>query len=776
MKKTVRSFVLLGALCSGVQLFAQDFSLQPISNQHYGGKETPTLRNQQKVQESFQSLSSVYTLDFSAAVAKNIPAEVTTEAAKMVREAGYIEYSNATAIASLFAQKPEVLSVKIPFKGQILIADLTRTELFGEGFQVSSNDPSKVTGITTGLYYQGTLRGNNAVVTFSFFPDEFSALILTDDLTNSIIEAGFVRTADNTSGTHIVYTDDDLKVEVNHPCTAESLAQYGIAVEQLSGKVIDSHEHEKALVKCVTYFWETSYNMYQSLGTTQAVTNYMTTLFNNFQIIYNNESIGSKLNQLYIWTTADAYADNLNTFSSNRSSFGANLATLFSTTGGGGVAWVDVLCNSSDYYRHGFCGSVGSSFSAVPNYSWPVNVSTHEVGHNLGSPHTHACSWTGGAIDGCGPTAGYSEGCTAALPSGGGTIMSYCHLVSGVGINFNNGFGPQPGNLIRSRINGCITLTCETNGGSTCASAFEPNETQAAAATIVSGVNNSAAISSGTDVDFYKITTSATTNNTFSLVGPSGVDFDLVIYNSAMTQLGAGTSGSATETVSLTSQAAGTYYIKVFGYSGANSALCYTINATAVGLCASAYEANETIAAAATISTGTTITAGISTTTDNDYYKIVTSTTTNNTYNLVGPSGVDFDLAVFNSGGTLLGSSTSGSATETVSLTSQAAGTYYIRVYGYNGANSTSCYTLSVASTGASVASGLDAGDGLNPFPNPTTDKLYLGGIYSGKLFNQLGQTVMVFDGSELSLKQLQSGVYLLQVNGSATIYRIVKE
>ena len=85
------------------------------------------------------------------------------------------------------------------------------------------------------------------------------------------------------------------------------------------------------------------------------------------------------------------------------------------------------------------------------------------MGHNLGSPHTHNCSWTGGAIDGCGPAAGYSEGCNAPLPSQGqGTIMSYCHLVPSVGIGFTYGFGPQPGNLIRSRVNNASCLnTCE---------------------------------------------------------------------------------------------------------------------------------------------------------------------------------------------------------------------------------------------------------------------------------------------------------------------------
>jgi hypothetical protein len=96
-------------------------------------------------------------------------------------------------------------------------------------------------------------------------------------------------------------------------------------------------------------------------------------------------------------------------------------------------------------------------------------VVTHEIGHNLGSSHTHACVWNGNntAIDGCGPTAGYSEGCTAALPVAG-TIMSYCHLVSGVGIDFNLGFGPQPGDRIRSEVYNAPCLAACGGGGGPC--------------------------------------------------------------------------------------------------------------------------------------------------------------------------------------------------------------------------------------------------------------------------------------------------------------------
>src|SRR5204862_2346878 len=94
---------------------------------------------------------------------------------------------------------------------------------------------------------------------------------------------------------------------------------------------------------------------------------------------------------------------------------------------------------------------------------WTVEVVTHEQGHLMSSQHTHACAWNGNgtAIDGCGPAAGYPyEGsCSGApIPSNGGTIMSYCHLLN-VGINFTLGFGPQPKNAILNVINNASCLT-----------------------------------------------------------------------------------------------------------------------------------------------------------------------------------------------------------------------------------------------------------------------------------------------------------------------------
>lgn len=781
-------------LCLGCSLgtHAQELKKTSLPKEAYPRTKNFQLENEKKVSRMYQTLKEVYVMDFSVARTKSVTAEIEQVAAQTLSKASYVDYSNRESILELLSLRPEALSVQLPFEDQVLILDLVQASLFGDDFLVQTSNPADAQGVKLGLYYQGTIRGTTALVGVSFFENEFSVLISRDTPRDKTIECGLVRTAANSGGTHIIYSDDDLTRNISHPCGAEGLNQYQEAVEQLSNQHGALEEMEKATYKCVTYFWETAYNLYTSKGSSQGVTNYMTSLFNNFQIIYNNEQIGSKLNQLFIWSTPDSYNNDLNTFSANRSNFGANLATLFSTTGGGGVAWLDVLCGSNQYYKHGFCGSVGGTIPAVPNYSWAVNVSTHEVGHNLGSPHTHACSWSGGAIDGCGPAAGYSEGCNASVPSNGGTIMSYCHLVS-VGMNFNLGFGPQPGNLIRSRINGCITLTCDTDGGggggSACTTAFEPNESMGAAPAIISGTPVTAAIATEGDNDYFRITTASVSNIVYNLAGPSGVDFDMTIYNSSGTAIGSGTSGTATESVTLNGQAAGTYYIRIYGYNNAFSTTCYTLTATATSVdnCSAAFEPNNSSAAAATIPLAATISAAISSSTDVDFYKVTTSAVGTHQFSLVGPSGVDYDLYVYNSTGTQIGSGLSNTATETINIANLAVGTYTIRVLGYNGANSPTCYTLSVARTSASILDGEYTEQTYSLYPNPAKDKL---AVSSSDPNESMTVEVMDMNGKVLSthrvtnhsaidVSDISTGVYFVKIlseTGKVTQMKFVKE
>jgi hypothetical protein len=328
-----------------------------------------------------------------------------------------------------------------------------------------------------------------------------------------------------------------------------------------------------------------------------------------------------------------------------------------------------------------------------------------------------------------------------------------------------------------------------------CVTAFEPNETQATAATIAAGVANSAAISTATDNDYFRVVTTATSNNTFSLVGPAGVDYDMTIFNSAGTQIGSGTGSTATETVSLTSQAAGTYFIRVFGFSGANSATCYTITATTTAItgCANALDnsTNGTTAGAAVIPFNTNVTGLISPTGDIDHYKFVITTGGTITLTL-GTLPADFDLKLLNSAGTQLAISQNGSTTSETINTTVTAGTYYAQVYGYSGANSaTTCYTLRVATGTASAPQLVNNGSskkGIDIYPNPAQNIMYIKmpgfeGKSAMQLYNSNGKVVMsrIIKSavSEVNIAVLPAGIYMVKIiNSNSEVYsvKLIKE
>ncbi|MGQ9819547.1 MAG: M12 family metallo-peptidase [Candidatus Kapaibacteriales bacterium] len=98
----------------------------------------------------------------------------------------------------------------------------------------------------------------------------------------------------------------------------------------------------------------------------------------------------------------------------------------------GGTPFVGSLCNKD----WGYCvlGIRGNAKYPTLNYTWDVNVATHEIGHNFSLPHTHNCYWLPNMIDTCvtGKTAGVGDACLKnadPIPRPG-TIMSYCHLTN----------------------------------------------------------------------------------------------------------------------------------------------------------------------------------------------------------------------------------------------------------------------------------------------------------------------------------------------------------
>lgn len=428
------------------------FSLTLLFSQHQVGKKV-------------QKLTAENTFFKPFLVLEETSKPNTNDTDKIVSNATFASIKTET-INDIVANQYETIEIEIPYNGSLLKINLYKVnDLFTEGFHVDTNAKNNVE-YNKGVYYRGILKDDyTSIASFSFYKNEFNGIISNSQFSNIVI--GKLNKLSNTTE-YIVYQDQNLKVINDFKCATKDLDYEKTESSHQSNKEINS-------AKCVSMYFEIDYDLYLNNGSSVTNTmNWMSSVFNNVQALYFNDGISIALKSTYIWTTLDPYeaigttsVDYLYKFNEVRPVFDGDLGQLVSieTVGLGGVAiTVNGLCNQNNFSY----SNVTLSYETVPTYSWTIEVISHELGHLMGSPHTHACVWNGDntAIDGCGQQAGYAEGScpTGPIPSTTvkGTIMSYCHLISGVGMNFSNGFGPQPAARILSAMNdsACLSSDC----------------------------------------------------------------------------------------------------------------------------------------------------------------------------------------------------------------------------------------------------------------------------------------------------------------------------
>lgn len=359
------------------------------------------------------------------------------------------------SVTQLLQAPPLALRFAIPSADGEIELELVQVEILAPDFFVSTNTENSVP-YQASVHYRGIVRGNNQSVASLSVSSSGVMGMMSDE--NGTYELGQMEDG---SSSYIFYKTQNLNALSPNNCFTDD--------ESLQGDEGGEPVSEDRGVGCKTVqvYFECDYKLYTDKGSsTTNVSNYVTGLFNQVATLYANENVGIAISQIYVWTSTDPYVGYnstsgvLNAFRQTRgSSFNGNLAHLLSTRGlGGGIAYVDVICLKQ--YAYGV-SAITSSYQNVPTYSWSVEVVTHELGHNLGSWHTHSCSWPGGALDNCvSPEGSCPPGPT---PSNGGTIMSYCHL-TGHGINFNKGFGPTPGAKIRDKV---LNSSCLQQSGAT---------------------------------------------------------------------------------------------------------------------------------------------------------------------------------------------------------------------------------------------------------------------------------------------------------------------
>ncbi len=378
---------------------------------------------------------------------------------------------DAEDYSQLVGTAPAAWSLTLPATVGInpeITLELKKNDFLRADFRLRrASDGQAITQPDLGQHYVGEVAG---------YPGSKVALsLLEQELTATITYAGGERLALGKVGnqaaksavaTYLLFQDRQLADKQEFDCgTPDTGIPY-------TSKELTRAAADKSSGGCVDLYFEIDYDIFFDKGSVEAAAQHLAANFNEVSLLYADINVDLKLSEVFVWDIFSPYFGTtssamLSQFQANRTSFNGDLAQLVSYQASGGIAVLDGLCHPLTAARMSF-SSIHSNFAAVPVYSWSTMVIAHELGHLLGSQHTHACVWNGNntAIDGC---AGLTEGLcgTPGIPVNGGTIMSYCHLRP-QGINFELGFGLQPSAVIANRVaaaQGCVQATCANGGG-----------------------------------------------------------------------------------------------------------------------------------------------------------------------------------------------------------------------------------------------------------------------------------------------------------------------
>ena len=327
------------------------------------------------------------------------------------------------------------------------------------------------------IFYKGYVKGDEkSIATISVTKDEIIGIVSVKEGNYNLVQINELK--NNGTLDYLYYNDADLLVKNPFKCRVNDEGNKFVNNSpSLKNEMMHIETPTAGRTDTLWVYFETDYKLFQDKGSSNInVLNYVAAIFNEVQAIYSQIlGIRMGISGVAIWTQPDVYlnfSDSYNiltTFGSRyKDNFYGNFAHLLSTRNNGslgGIAWIKVLCrqyNSADSSgRYGFSNII-NNYSPYPTYSWTIEVITHELGHNYGSRHTHACVWkiSGpggpyGALDSCYTAEG---GCfSQTQPNYGGTIMSYCHLNGE--ISFYKGFGSAPGDSIRRYYDSAFCLT-----------------------------------------------------------------------------------------------------------------------------------------------------------------------------------------------------------------------------------------------------------------------------------------------------------------------------
>ncbi len=416
------------------------------------------IHDSHQIYNHVQSLKEDFDKEAKSLFSANRNLATPVDADLHVQKADYLILEDSY-VAELKKERPNTLVLDLSIEGQTYQVQLYKKEVTTQSYQVSTASGA-LTQKSKSVFYRGIVKD---------IKESFVSL--------SILNNSIHMTISNNSGNYEINKVDNSLYAAYRVSDSKHAQETGCSSDELyqnENVKIKSDQDERSTGDCIEVYIECDFDSFQKNGSNVVNTeDWALALMNEVEILYENEGVPMVVSDIKVYDVPDPYLGGstagqmLGFMGGAVGDYDGRLAHVFSTRPvGGGVAYLNVLCanNNGSWGPFGVSGSMNTNTIPFPIYSWNVMVIAHELGHNLGSNHTHSCVWNGNStqIDDCGPVASYTTSCydssNPILPASG-TIMSYCHLLGSVGINFSNGFGPQPGALLADKYfgAGCVT-------------------------------------------------------------------------------------------------------------------------------------------------------------------------------------------------------------------------------------------------------------------------------------------------------------------------------
>lgn len=404
---------------------------------------------------------------------------------KEVKDIGaYYEIAlDKIAITQLLNYEGKVFSLEVEHKLQKWILDLQEQPM--PTVKVKINNSTYLNTIDLPKIYAGKLRGeakkNNCMLTVTknyvsaqLFLPGYNIMVERynekgDDNFVLMDSREFTKPNNKPFNCGTISTGENETPLFNKPSAASNLKNPATTLSSID--------------KCNYVFLDCTKKLYDHFNTgangIQSTIDHIFTLWNDVHTAYLNEQLNVMISEINIWTVTTPFSTTtreigLKSFADYyKNNFEGNMAMLldWNSPGKAGIAGAIGAAKATS---RNVCGTytdvpiyVGSYvyndlnyFGSYLNFPTPViadetYASVHELGHLFGSRHTHWCGWLGGPIDLCGEREGPCTQEPVTPPTDGGTFMSYCLNP----MDFNNGFGQQPGDEIRAwvTLNACLS-------------------------------------------------------------------------------------------------------------------------------------------------------------------------------------------------------------------------------------------------------------------------------------------------------------------------------